>query len=469
MTLKKQLLIVIFGLLFGLGAAAMAALPAPVAGTLPFYWITGKVTDNGNGVARKVIIYTDDDINKRIEFNSDPVTGYQLNIFELAYYFNVPVAIDATAKYKVAVPRYAQYTTGAEEIITLDPRQGYVTQDLAVIKDGGPVFALTPAGTIPLTISRNGKDIQLNWNPAFQNPQIFVMPGNGSGQFVNNNQAPWVSITGNKEFDDTSPAGLADGILVHTGQVGAGSTHAEAYYKALQAGVKPDDLNPDIPAISNFEAAPAVGKVDISLIGGGATQGYNLICVPLANDVITVDSIYGTGTPWEDGDQILKKTGPTPAYVTAVYDSADYPNAPWRDAGNSKLVPQFNLDTNYGNFVVVKNNKLITVLGKFNPSPLSVSIWGGGYTPLSLIFPLSISLSSSGLIADGAANGDVIYHKTSATSPSYVGSVLVGGAWMDVSNQNNPPPASLATLSLPNSYFYNRLGVKGFSWNRMLP
>jgi phosphatidate phosphatase APP1 len=365
------------------------------------------------------------------------------------------------------VPPGSNYTVTVSTKNNQTASKGNIAVTAGVVTNLGPLTLSVlevPPGTVKLYISRVNSDIRITWEAARYEalPKIYILTGGGSGEY-NNTAASWRLLTDGQP--DVTPGGttvsISSGLLTHQGQVGGGT--AEAYYKGLLQSSA--DLSYFIPS------AEAVGKVNVQLVGGTTTPGFNLICVPFAYESTTVADIFGVGSPWQDGDQILKKTGPSPSYVTTVYDSAHYSGAPWRDAGNTLNAPGFNLDTNYGNFAVVRNSKTITVLGRVLRSPVSVAVWGSGYTPLSLIFPARLALAASGLFsgAAGAANGDVIYNKTSAISPSYIGAVLVGGVWKDVSNTNNTPPAGIATLSLPNSYFFNRLNSTGFSWQRPSP
>jgi len=329
-----------------------------------------------------------------------------------------------------------------------------------------------PPGTIRLHISRAGSDIMISWegfsvHTYLNSLNFYVLTGDGTGTFTNNfigtyaTPENWKPATASTSYDFTHYNDYPVAYFLHKNQVGRGTT--EAYYKGIFQTSAMTNIAYYLPS------AEAVGKVNVGLDGTASIPGYNLVSVPFTSESRSVSSVFGTGSPWVNGDQILKKAGPTPAYLTAVYDGTTYPSEPWRDAGNTTNVAAFEINTPlHGYFVSVKAPKPITLVGKVFPAPPDELIWGGGYTILSLAFPTSTTLNASGLLSL-AADQDSIFYKTSATSPAYIGAVRVSGQWKDVSNTNNDPPADIATLRLPSGYFFSRASAGELHWLRSLP
>jgi hypothetical protein len=336
-------------------------------------------------------------------------------------------------------------------------------------------FCLTrsnvPYGTVPLTIARQGENLRISWNQTlYPNPQLFVLQGDGSGQFTNEMDG-WVSLatysqTHPDEIDD--PAGLRDGRIVHNGQVGAGVP--ELYYKAVKADIVADDLPTIIPT------AWAVGKVNIPLQGTVANPGKNLIATPLQTQQgMGVAAVLGegAGTIWEAGDMVQSKIAASPAYKTAIYIDNT-----WRDAASPANSPSFNLNYRFGNWVITKADKTLTVVGAVLSTDQTVKVYGGGglttggKTLLGTVFPVPLGLSATSLVADGARNGDLIQYKLSPLTQAYISAVVSSGAWKNAANPSDPLDPRIATLTVPNSYIYVRFGDgadAGFTWRRTKP
>lgn len=336
---------------------------------------------------------------------------------------------------------------------------------------------LNPTGeTSGLTILRAGdsagSDITIKWDPTKfggSNPRIYVMTGNGYGDYLNTYDASvWYQVFDGTVLTGGYPAYFgtfalgAGNTLIHKSQVGTGSN--EVYYKGF-VGVTPPD--------ATFAQAPAVGKVNVFLQGQSATTGKNLVSVPFSSVAAnSVGEIFGDGSDavWKDGDMIQAKIAPSPAYLSAVYKSGA-----WKDAADATQDPKFTVNYLFGNWAIIKEDKTITLVGNVIYTDSDVAVYdgnglpSGGKTLLGMIYPVKVGLTSVGLTTSGAADGDMIQYKDSPLAPSYISAVVVGGQWKNAADTASPMDSRIATLRLPSSYVFVRYGTSGFTWKRTKP
>ena len=152
---------------------------------------------------------------------------------------------------------------------------------------GGGLVAVSgiPAGTVPLTIARQGQDIKISWDPKYVNPQIYVLTGDGTGKYTNGSTG-WtlVAATDTTNYDFTNYSSTTAPYILHKNQVGLGA--AEAYYKGLQAGVNPADTTTDTNYTGQtyLATAWAVGKVNVTVAASGGKQ---LVSLPLYDGTLS--------------------------------------------------------------------------------------------------------------------------------------------------------------------------------------
>ncbi len=104
---------------------------------LPYYWVRGTVTQNGAPVAERAIaFYVNWEDNQMVSTETDANGYYEINVYELNYYYGI--TIDFATTYKIGVPQ-GEDGWGAEATLTLDPNQGYVDMDVALAEGLGPV------------------------------------------------------------------------------------------------------------------------------------------------------------------------------------------------------------------------------------------------------------------------------------------------------------------------------------------
>jgi len=130
----KRLLIITVGLVLFTGA--VFAQTEPQKPTLPFYWVTGRVTslETQNPVPNRTVVFLRD-VSQMITTRTDPNGYYRINIYELPYYKNVPVTFEANTYYRIAVPRTDGY--GTVEAFALSTAEGYMIKDLVIVANGG--------------------------------------------------------------------------------------------------------------------------------------------------------------------------------------------------------------------------------------------------------------------------------------------------------------------------------------------
>jgi hypothetical protein len=350
---------------------------------------------------------------------------------------------------------------------------------------GGVVISAAgvPPGTVPLTISRSGKDIKIAWDAKYANPQIYVMTGDGTGKFQNDNvagqTAVWALVASGQEFDTTHASDAAPYIL-HKGQVGAASVtgvtnRPEAYYKGLQHGVSASAQGSDqinFPG-TYLQAAWAVGKLNVNLQGSAAEAGKNYVSIPFnCQQGTTIGNVLGegSGTIWQPGDEVQYKFAAGPSFNTAILSA----NSTWVDTSNGQT-PAWGIDYRFGNIVITNAAaKTLTFIGEVVKTNIDIPIYSGageapgGKTLLGMVYPVSLGLASSSLITDGAANGDMIQFKTAAVGEAYQSAIVSGSQWKSAST-GGALESNVATLKLPYSYQFVRYQNAGFTWHRTKP
>jgi hypothetical protein len=405
----RKLFITLIGVAL-LGGAALAAYPVPARGTLPFYWVTGIVTsaETGPGVPdRKVVLYQTD-LNKRAESPDTGADGsYRLNAFDMWYYHGVPVTLE-TETYRLAVPRDAFHSSGTEETISLTAAMGYTQEGLVLVEGGGPFIGpQPPAGTVPLSITRVGSDIQLSWNSSdYPNPQIFVLTGDGLGRYTNVFSA-WTAVTtGATGFDFSN---YSTGAILHLAQVGAGSS-PEAYYKAVKADI---DVGTSVGQ-STVESAWAVGKVNVEVAGG---KRWTLFSMPFMDVPSDVNELLG--------DQVDYAAGPDAVNSVRIFS---HENGGWNRASYFDGTTWVNVgglspavyDGNKGLYLLTRvadPDRVFTLVGRVKPlnEATSYSIrtnWNVIGLPYPVLMDINLIALSAGTRNDNPDLADRAYgHK----------------------------------------------------------
>lgn len=140
----KILTLLLLGLALCAGAAA-AVWPAPQAGTMPFYWVKGTVSDpSGQLAGRPVILYaTTFDSTKVVTAEVGTGGVFYFNAYDLFFYHKDDNYMEIGGKpvFNVAVVRDWGGVTnnyGSAEICTVDWSKGYITTGLTLIDGGGP-------------------------------------------------------------------------------------------------------------------------------------------------------------------------------------------------------------------------------------------------------------------------------------------------------------------------------------------
>jgi hypothetical protein len=464
--MKKFLFaIIIVGVL---AASGWARVPHVFLG---IHWISGEVVrDSGVDPSvpvdgRTAVFYVT---------GSDPITGTQRltatttngGTFVINPFYNkdIPISLDADYYSAAVIRGIDEY--GADPVaVTLDP-VGFNYVRLTLAFGAGPVLG-APIDTVPLTIGRADSSVAISWDDgAYPGAQIYVLTGDGSGVFTNtydgSNWKPYSDSAFSGEFNDSTP-----GALLHLAQISTG--HNEVYYKGVVAGI--DVTTPS--GTATLESAWAVGKVNLGLQGSSDNPGKNLISVPfLARPDTSVLNIFdeGSGSIWDEGDLLQTKIAASPAYLSAVYTGGQ-----WRDAARPSAAPSFDINYQFGNWLITSSDKTLTVLGEVVRTDEDVDVYSGaglttgGKTMLGMVYPTAFGLAATSLITDGADEGDLIQYKDNPLSPVYISAVVVSGQWKNAANPSVALDPRIADLTLPNSYIYVRFGSTGFVWRRTQP
>jgi hypothetical protein len=292
-----------------------------------------------------------------------------------------------------------------------------------------------PAGTVKLYISRSGTNIQITWEATkYPNPQIFILTGDGSGQYHNSYDATKWKSYDNPIFDTTpmtfDASDRLSGILTHYRQVGGGD--AEVYYKGLLAGIT--DYGKYLPS------AEAVGKVNFELNKTGASS-WNFIssCLTYNN----IDQVLGVN--FTNGDQLWFWNNVEQKF----YPPITFSDGTW-GTGNLNPGPGYLLN------LVGTSPKPVTAIGKVNTAALDRAISVKPLTPSYgwnvIGNPRPILSLMTGFGAGRSGAGDSLWEWDSSNQKFLPPLVFDGTKW--------PTGAKLLIMK---GYGYNHTG-SGFSW-----
>jgi len=246
-----------------------------------------------------------------------------------------------------------------------------------------------PSGTVPVEISRSddGTGIIVSWaNSGYQgSPSVYILTGDGSGTFVNGGPRWLLAVNGESGVSINE----VDKTLIHGSQAG-GRGDAEVYYKVLQAGVLRDSPNATVLGKTNLEAAPAVGKLNITI-----TKGWNQIAVPFATSAI-VDSL---GIKYANGDQLW-------AWRNGAFIAPITFNSATNNWGNGFALT---MAEGYGLKVMDDGPGAIkTIVGKLFYEDVNKEIIKG-WNLIGLPYPLKIANNFNLTVDVGAINGDQLW------------------------------------------------------------
>ncbi|MBI5400290.1 hypothetical protein HZB07_06805 [Candidatus Saganbacteria bacterium] len=194
----------------------------------------------------------------------------------------------------LTAPGYNMIDLKGQGVIGRSTATGYEVGLGGIYGWGAVVPALpetVPAGTVPLTISREANNIKITWDYIrYPQPQIFVLTGDGSGQYTDNTTR-WVKVLNNGLVSDWGAFVSASDTLFHYNQVGRGS--GEVYYKGLQVSIEPAGR-----AVAGgptyLASARAVGKVNVNI--GSSYTLLSMPFIPQSGDHRTwlVQDIFGS-------------------------------------------------------------------------------------------------------------------------------------------------------------------------------
>ena len=168
---------------------SLADWPAPQAGTMPFYWVDGYVTNPTELAGRPVILYAQTfDPALVITAEVDQATGhFRFNAYDLYFYHKNDNYIEVGGKpiFVVAVARQTSSDLGSQEILSADWNKGFVRAELTLVQNGGP---LNGTGAV----AGNVKD--------YLNNNIF-----GAGIFLGSTKVATTDSSGNYLSDPLDP------------------------------------------------------------------------------------------------------------------------------------------------------------------------------------------------------------------------------------------------------------------------
>jgi hypothetical protein len=311
-------------------------------------------------------------------------------------------------------------------------------------REGGEIV---PAGTVGLSIQRVGNNVVISWDIAVaNNPKIYVLTGNGSGQY--DNGTGWTQVlNAGAAIASSEPLGTftpGAGTLTHSDQVGRGS--GEVYYKGLLADTDASGTNLTLLSLTNFQAARAVGKVNISL-----TAGMNVISVPFLRT----------------GDDTIEAVFPTDLLANGDYfyfkPRSDSPNTEKSTIVGGAWNNPVAISPDFGYWIKTAGAHTLTVWGRVVNTARSVDITENGILVIGTVFPMATPFLTAGFSAHGGSRtGDVVYYKPVASSPNTQKITFNGTNWV-----GNPEDL---TLKVPFGYWYKRNAGNGpFALSRSRP
>ena len=242
-------------------------------------------------------------------------------------------------------------------------------------------------------IERAGENIRLTWDQVkYPNPIIYVLTGDGTGQYVDNNVGDnWKLVTDasiKDEFD--SATSLSDGELIHKNQVGNVSTHPEVYYKIFNG------------AAGDFGAAPAVGKFDAVVSGAGdKSYKYSFVSIPFGVTDTSANYVFGSqvasGDAQASATELWEWTGTTFGNQQYLNKTAGWENI--GGFGSVQAIPgiAYVFKTKQRS-ADIKITMVGTIMKSFTPIPIAANL----YSFIANPYPINIGIASVNL-AD--ANG----------------------------------------------------------------
>ena len=466
----------LFITLIGIGLLAGSAVAAnPAQPFLPYYWVRGTVTrgDTGAVVSGRLVAFYKEfgTVATMATVMTDSDGKYQINVYDLFYYQNVPITLEAET-YKVAVPRTDTSNLGTEESITLPAAQGYLDKNLVIIEGGGPMLpSEAPAGTVPLEIARNGVNIEVRWNDSlYPKPQIFAMTGTGSGEYTNT-AIRWTKIAAEGAIVPglSRTWGILDtsaGLLTHEAEVSGG--HAEVYYKGVKAEI---DTTVD-PGIATLESAWAVGKLDMLVSREGL--GYNYVSVPFNYRSNQIRDVLDTAY-LDNGTLVFSQLNGFDFDIAEVNSSGVWVSA-FEASKSTDIGSDFHVKPESSYMIKVPADRTFTVVGDVlrGTEGRALRIQGsdhvGGnlYTYFGNFYPTQFVLQDAN-VNDSAhlklspATGDRLFYPLNLSFDFNI-AYYSGGRWR---NEFDPAKTELSniTLKLPLGYMYKRNGTS-FDWAR---
>jgi len=261
-----------------------------------------------------------------------------------------------------------------------------------------------PAGTVRLKIEAKPgtSDLKISWPDYSGDPQIYIMTGDGSGQFtadvgwalIYENGALTPAANNFGTLSDTVPA-----EITHEEQFSQG--YKEVYYKGLKSGINPATAHPDFGPATYLAVAWPVGKVNIDLAKDGEMK---LVSAPFRGGQPSVYLPQLLGSNQEL--VLLPRVGSGLDYITVT------------DSGVTGS--DFDMDPTIGFWMRNPNSSdlTITFLGDMVRSATTESLVAFDLTGN----PIAVPVSSNVLGVDG----DIILPQSGAGLDYYVKS---GGSW----------------------------------------
>lgn len=344
--------------------------------------------------------------------------------------------------------------------------EGYIPEEKAVTLAGGEMqnidFILwrekgpTTAGVIDLNISRVGSDIRIELlSQPEGGVQIYLLTGEGYGVYQDRYAADkWEEVkAGSPSYNEFV---FNDKLITHKGQVGRG--YGEAYYKVLQAGI---DLSTAVGA-ATFEAAPAVGKINVKIAGG--KNSLTVISSPFADPPQELTEFFGGQLSYPKGADEKADSVRVLGWSNGAWNRTSY-----FDGGTIKPLADENsraiYTENQGIMIHTRNvnapEKTLTLVGKVKPltAPTAYSI-RPDLNLLGAPYPLLLRLDQINL--SGGAKG------SRETADRIYG--WANGAWnrtsyLDNDGQWQPLAAGMGVEKMPAGLPSLYRSKKGSVWN----
>ncbi len=261
------------------------------------------------------------------------------------------------------------------------------------------------SGEVRLNISRVGNDIRLTWE-AGENPQIYYLSGDGTGQFTT--QEGWTRIVNNGILDGAYyPAFSLEASvrrLWHRNQVGQGTT--ESYYKGLKDGIVALETNADPWAFGGTYLASVKASAKYNR---RVEPGYNLFSLPFVPQEKALAFQIGTqlnGTADNNpanSDWVMNfvndgKVGGVPQYHYTIAWLNSNDNV-WYDLNTRTLASPIEIraDISYWiRLMPASATKEVTLIGVTSRTGRLVSVQAG-YNPVGSCFAKRASLEGTAL------------------------------------------------------------------------